>query len=188
MTSYQLLDEILKEVECPISLERMDYSASLSCNHNLHKDSAILLCGENPEKPNEGAQCPLCKEPIKYWKRDHTIENIVPKLEALQKQIITENEEYISEIARLSRDLERMQLEILRRSNLSITTTVQLSKEAQIKSDEQLAIKIEEYENASLGTKLILNNPVIQNIKPLKSIGGFFNIFTCFSGGNVKKE
>jgi len=99
-TSLELVDEILMEFECPISLERMNLASSLPCTHNVHTDSAKEYFGEDPDHPKANAKCPLCLEPVTYWKQNYAIQSLVPKIEQLQKKMLSEEQERLEQINR----------------------------------------------------------------------------------------
>ena len=41
--SLLLVDEILHDLECPVSFKPMDSAAAFPCMHNFHKEIAISL-------------------------------------------------------------------------------------------------------------------------------------------------
>ncbi len=100
-SSSRLLEDIVTELECPVSLDLKISAATLSCMHTFHENYAIELCGPDKDNPKLGAKCPLCSRPVMYWKKNFEVESLVERVQLLQEKMKAEEIEKLEEFNRL---------------------------------------------------------------------------------------
>ncbi len=100
-SSSRLLEDIVTELECPVSLDLLDSAVTFSCMHTFHENFVKELCGPDKDNPKLGSKCPLCDKPIKFWNKNFAVESLVGRVQLLQEKMRTEEKENREEFDRL---------------------------------------------------------------------------------------